>query len=191
MSAAMMKDIFHAISNGAPLFSGLQITGPGKLGNVLDRRDLDDPSGDLIGFFLHVDAVAAADADNFIDVVIWEADEKDDATTLTAGAKAEEADILGYTRDGVRSVIANPDFDATATATTVSEPKFLQDGTFPRINDLAPVGTVLWFAYRGHKDVIQLFAEETLTADVTLTAFPVFGSMRTRNLVNPRPTPAA
>lgn len=195
------NDIFHQLEFGAPLFSGVQITAAGKLGNVLDRRDLVDPDGDLIGFVLHTDAVATADAANYITIVLHHADEKTDGQTLTDGAKVNvgtgsqgegsgsDSDVLGYTVDGVRQVKANPAYDATLTATAQTEQKNLQDGVFPKLNDTALAGKIFFFCYRGYKDVLQLFAEETGSADVTVTAFPVFSSRRTRNLVNP--TPAA
>lgn len=181
----MYKDLFHQLQIRAPLASGVQVTASGKIGNVLDRRDLDDPDGDLVGLIIVADAVATASAGNELQLELHEADEKSAADTLTNGAKAADADVLGYTEDGVRSVSANPDFDATKTETTQTEQPNLQDGVMPLINDTDQAGKAFWVAYRGYKNCVQVFAAETGTADATFTIIPVIASRQTRNLVNP------
>lgn len=183
--AGLYRDIFHLFKVGPPLFVNLSVTADGFLGDVLDRRDLDDPDGDLVGLILVADAVTTADGTNFIDFEIFEADEKSSPTALISGTKVDDTDILGFTDDGIRSVIPNPDFDATQPETVQAEDVNLQDGFFPRIDATAQAGHSFWFSYRGERDVIQIFANETGTADANVTCVPVFGSMKTRNMVNP------
>lgn len=184
----MYKDLFHKLKVGAPLFAGVQVTADGYLGNVLDRRDLSDPDGDLIGFIMTVDAAATADATNFIEFEVHEADEKTSATALTSGAKAADADILGWTDNGVRSRVTNPNFDANAVETTRTDLQYNQDGFYPKVDATTMAGHAFWFAYRGYKTCLQIYANETGTADVTVTCIPVYASRKTRNMVNPATT---
>jgi hypothetical protein len=176
-------DIFHRLQVGAPLFAGEQVTADGMVGNVLDLRD--KQPGDLVGFILLTDAVATADADNHLQVQLYEADEKDDATTLTGGGtQVADADVIGFTVDGERSRVVNPDHDLTAPEGTRVGLPFLQDGFLPLINDTDLAGKAFWFSYRGYKNCLQFRVEETGAADATLTCVPVFAAAnRTYNLV--------
>lgn len=196
------KDIFSGLTIGPALFNNLNVSAAGKLGLVLDRRDLEDPAGDLVGFAVIAHAIATATPTDFIKLVLHEADEKSDASTLINGAivnvgtgtegSGSDSDVLGYAVDGVREVIVNPAFDDVQPATTQTEGKFIQDGVFPLIDDTGLAGAVFWLSYRGYKDVLQFFAEKGPgSVSGNFTAFPITGSMRTRNLVNPVPNPAA
>lgn len=180
---ARYKDMFHELEFGAPIVDHEQITASGKLGDVLDRTALDDPDGDLIGFLAICDAVGAGDASNYFELTVHEATSKTDDQTLGAGeAIADEKDVLGYTKNGVRAVAANPDYDASQADVAQTELKNVQDGTWPKVYE---AGKSYWFAYRGYEDFLQIFGAETGNADVTVTVVPAFSSKRTRNLVNP------
>lgn len=182
-----LMDLFHTLKVGAPLFSNAQVTASGAIGNVLDRRDLDDPDGLLVGFILHTDLVAAADGSNYLQIEIYEADEKTNPTTLTSGTLVADADLLGFTADGVRSVSANPDYDSTQPEGVREPDPNIQNGFLPLINATTLVDMAFFFAYRGYSNCVQVYANETGIADATFTCIPVYMSRAgaTQNLVNP------
>ncbi len=87
------------------------------------------------------------DGTNFFTFELWHADEKDDATTLTAASavKVPADDILGATEDGV--------FLPGVTEITL-------DGVIHEILK------TYFLQYRGYKPCVQLRAIETGTADI-------------------------
>lgn len=177
------RDMFHSLKVAASALDYEQLTATKADAPVFDFRD--HRPGQIVGFLVTVHAAATADASNYFEFELWEADEKASGTALTSGTKVADGDLLGYTADGVRSRTVNPAYDATLPSVTQTEKQYLQDGYVPKLDATADAGKVFFFAYRGYKKCLQIRPTETGTADVTVSAVTIVMSGESVNLVNP------
>lgn len=159
------RDFFTSLKVPAANLNAVQVTGDKADAPVIDLRD-EDPNA-TVGFLILPTAVATADATNFLDLEIWEADEKTSTTALTAGAKAADDDVLGPAKDGALLDDAAPMLNQV------------------RINATGLAGSVYFLQYRGYKPCVQLQVAETGTADATFVVIPVIVAGRMQNMKAP------
>ena len=144
------RDLFTQLIAAAQALASTAMTATKTDCPVVDLRDF--PAGSVVGFLVHVTAAGTADASNFFEFLLHEADEKTSSTALTSGTLVADADLLGFTRDGV--LISG-------------------EGPNPVVNSTTDAGKVFWFSYRGYKNCVQLVPTETGTAAITASAIPI------------------
>lgn len=178
------KEIFHELGMKALTAAAVNITATGAIGLVVDRTTYE--SGDRFGFLVFPTEITTADGTNYIDLRIYEAGSKSDASTLVSPTVVDATDILGWVADGARQKIANPAYVTALHEDAQIVDKYLPAATpYPRINATTFEGKALWFGYRGAKPCLQVWGVVTGTVDASFLAFSVVLGQKTRHLVNP------
>lgn len=159
------KDLYSWLKLGAPVVAHAQHTAAKADNPVIDLRD-EEPNT-IVAFIVLPTAVATGDGSNYIEIELWEADDKTSSTALDASASQVGLDdfVPGMTEDGVR-------LDPTDLPTL-------------KIDDTGMAGKVYFFQYRGYKPCIQIRLAETGTADATLAVLPIYYNGDTKNIKAP------
>jgi hypothetical protein len=188
MSNWTYKDIFSNLRVGTPLFSALTVDFTGAIGDVLNRKDLYDPDGALVGFIVTAHAIAVGTPAANIELQLWESDEITDPQTLTAPTQVDDEYIHGYAMNGSRAVIPNPAYDTSLPPYIQDDRVNLPGPVLPKLDDAAgQADSSFWFQYIGNAEYVQLYSLQTTTGAAVLTCTPVYSSHSMHNMVNPPP----